>query len=220
MVDLPSPSGVGVILRSGTEGLVTTPSNPLTSSAPRNHDVSSILAMRQTVDDAELHFGFVFSVQLKLIRMDADLRCEFRDWLWGLSHGDLDIAVREQRVKKLPPKLSINLTDLGTFSRMLSGSGRTFLSRAAVQSLSALWKVLCMRRATVMGPTPPGTGVICEATFEAEAKSTSPTRRWPDFFVLSKLPVSLDCTFRSDARRPTWNIIGSNIYHNGSRFDP
>lgn len=40
--------------------------------------------------------------------------------------------------------------------------------------------------ATVIGPTPPGTGVIHEATSLTPSKSTSPTSRLPDFFVSSE----------------------------------
>jgi hypothetical protein len=38
---------------------------------------------------------------------------------------------------------------------------------------------------TVIGPTPPGTGVILAATCLTFAKSTSPTRRYPVFLVSS-----------------------------------
>ena len=37
----------------------------------------------------------------------------------------------------------------------------------------------------VIGPTPPGTGVISEAFSLIASKSTSPTRRYPRFFVAS-----------------------------------
>mmetsp|Transcript_13814 Transcript_13814/g.39543 ORF Transcript_13814/g.39543 Transcript_13814/m.39543 type:complete len:230 (-) Transcript_13814:368-1057(-) len=48
--------------------------------------------------------------------------------------------------------------------------------------------------AMVMGPTPPGTGVIMAATPCASAKFTSPTRRWPSFLVGSStalMPTSM-----------------------------
>uniref|UniRef100_A0A1B0GPZ9 Tetrahydrofolate dehydrogenase/cyclohydrolase NAD(P)-binding domain-containing protein n=1 Tax=Phlebotomus papatasi TaxID=29031 RepID=A0A1B0GPZ9_PHLPP len=45
--------------------------------------------------------------------------------------------------------------------------------------------VFFMSMATVMGPTPPGTGVMCPATFRTSSKSTSPTRRV--FPVMSSL---------------------------------
>jgi hypothetical protein len=41
--------------------------------------------------------------------------------------------------------------------------------------------------ATVMGPTPPGTGVMWAATLEAVENSTSPTSRWPDFLLASEI---------------------------------
>ena len=41
----------------------------------------------------------------------------------------------------------------------------------------------------VMGPTPPGTGVIWEATSAADSKSTSPTRRWPLFLLASGMKL-------------------------------
>lgn len=44
-------------------------------------------------------------------------------------------------------------------------------------------KVFLSSIATVIGPTPPGTGVMKPATLEASAKSTSPTNRYPDFLL-------------------------------------
>jgi len=41
--------------------------------------------------------------------------------------------------------------------------------------------------AIVMGPTPPGTGVICPAIFDADSKWTSPTSLLPVFQVLSSM---------------------------------
>jgi len=54
--------------------------------------------------------------------------------------------------------------------------------------------VFLMSMATVMGPTPPGTGVIMEAIGETDGKSTSPTSRWPDFLAGSAtrlIPTSI-----------------------------
>mmetsp|Transcript_38594 Transcript_38594/g.46686 ORF Transcript_38594/g.46686 Transcript_38594/m.46686 type:complete len:260 (+) Transcript_38594:83-862(+) len=48
--------------------------------------------------------------------------------------------------------------------------------------------------AIVMGPTPPGTGVICEATCFAPSKSQSPTSLYPAFLVASStalVPTSM-----------------------------
>ena len=50
--------------------------------------------------------------------------------------------------------------------------------------------------ATVIGPTPPGTGVINDATSLTSSKSTSPTKRLPDFFVASETKV--DYKFNSE----------------------
>lgn len=39
--------------------------------------------------------------------------------------------------------------------------------------------VFCISMAMVIGPTPPGTGVICDAFCLASAKLTSPTSLYP-----------------------------------------
>lgn len=49
--------------------------------------------------------------------------------------------------------------------------------------------VFCINMATVIGPTPPGTGVIADATNLASSKSTSPTKRVPLFLLGSILQV-------------------------------
>ena len=51
-----------------------------------------------------------------------------------------------------------------------AGVGRPVIAQAAR-------RVLTSRHATVIWPTPPGTGVIAPATFSASAKATSPTSR-------------------------------------------
>ena len=48
--------------------------------------------------------------------------------------------------------------------------------------------------ATVMGPTPPGTGVMASATSDTGSKSTSPSRRYPRSLVASStrlMPTSM-----------------------------
>ena len=45
--------------------------------------------------------------------------------------------------------------------------------------------VFFMSMATVIGPTPPGTGVMCEALGDTPAKWTSPLSEYPDFFEAS-----------------------------------
>ena len=55
-------------------------------------------------------------------------------------------------------------------------------------------KVFLSSIATVIGPTPPGTGVIHPATLHASWKSTSPTNLYPDFLVGSStalVPTSI-----------------------------
>ena len=67
------------------------------------------------------------------------------------------------------------------------GTGRTGSSGNAWNLRSCAWRdaytaasyTLEQSMATVIGPTPPGTGVTNEAFSTALAKSTSPTNRWP-----------------------------------------
>ena len=47
--------------------------------------------------------------------------------------------------------------------------------------------VFCNSMATVIGPTPPGTGVIQDATSLTSLKSTSPSNLFPDFLEASKI---------------------------------
>ena len=49
------------------------------------------------------------------------------------------------------------------------------------------WRVFSIKDAMVMGPTPPGTGVIQLHLGATLSKSTSPVRRLPDFFVASAM---------------------------------
>src|SRR5690242_15287583 len=57
---------------------------------------------------------------------------------------------------------------LGSTFAYISGTGTDFCAQAART-------VLCNRQAIVIGPTPPGTGVIEPATLAQDAKSQSPT---------------------------------------------
>lgn len=77
-------------------------------------------------------------------------------------------------------------TNLGTFSNIFRLNGTSFLVRSFCHIRSALLSVLEVSIATVIGPTPPGTGVIWAAMEDAGVNATSPTRRWPDFLVVSK----------------------------------
>jgi len=54
--------------------------------------------------------------------------------------------------------------------RQIAGSGKLFWLAAAI-------RVLRRRQAMVIGPTPPGTGVMAPATCLASANATSPTSR-------------------------------------------
>ena len=54
-----------------------------------------------------------------------------------------------------------------------------FLSDNFSTNRFALLTVLDINIATVIGPTPPGTGVMYETTFKASSKFTSPTKRLP-----------------------------------------
>jgi hypothetical protein len=96
---------------------------------------------------------------------------------------------------------------------MLSGSGRTFLERFSCHNRSALLKVFETSIATVIGPTPPGTGVIREATVDAEENSTSPTRRVPDFLVESGRRMSAVHILWQGILH-AWNIVCPDVDHN------
>src|SRR2546423_7434693 len=68
---------------------------------------------------------------------------------------------------------------------------RQLLHRAAI---SAAHTVFSINIAIVIGPTPPGTGVIFDATSRTPSKSTSPRRRVPDFELASEtrfVPTSI-----------------------------
>ncbi len=66
-----------------------------------------------------------------------------------------------------------------------SGTGMPACRQAAVT-------VFCKRHAMVMGPTPPGTGVMAPATLTASANATSPTRRvLPSAPSIRLMPTSM-----------------------------
>jgi len=80
---------------------------------------------------------------------------------------------------------------LGTGSTRVSGRWLSFhwVLCSFSAAFSAARTVFFISMATVIGPTPPGTGVIHPAFFLASSKSTSPTSREPDFFVASTLTI-------------------------------
>mmetsp|Transcript_11886 Transcript_11886/g.31409 ORF Transcript_11886/g.31409 Transcript_11886/m.31409 type:complete len:222 (+) Transcript_11886:103-768(+) len=66
--------------------------------------------------------------------------------------------------------------------------------RGRLTACRARLSVFFRSMAMVIGPTPPGTGVISDATSTASANATSPTSRWPSFFVASStalMPTSI-----------------------------
>ena len=108
-------------------------------------------------------------------------------------------------------------------------------------TLKALSRVFRSSITTVMGPTPPGTGVMKPATCFAPANSTSPTIRLPLFraasketeknMTLKKWPSQVrqkdNCIWKlCEIRRvewvksPTGNHVDTAVNHNGSRLDP
>jgi hypothetical protein len=56
-----------------------------------------------------------------------------------------------------------------------------------------------------------------EATLEAEVKSTSPTKRCPDFLVESDYSEFLK---KVGANQRTGDVIGTDINDNSTRFEP
>ncbi len=67
-------------------------------------------------------------------------------------------------------------------------------------------RVFCSRQATVIGPTPPGTGVIQPAVFTASLKTTSPTT------------LVFPCAALTGSRNGS--TIYTDIDHGGARLDP
>mmetsp|Transcript_11284 Transcript_11284/g.30262 ORF Transcript_11284/g.30262 Transcript_11284/m.30262 type:complete len:260 (-) Transcript_11284:765-1544(-) len=83
----------------------------------------------------------------------------------------------------------------GGFSgRLGCGQGLLKGTRGKFKLCRAKLSVFFKSMAIVIGPTPPGTGVMCAATPCASAKFTSPTKRWPNFLVASStalMPTSM-----------------------------
>ena len=89
MVDLPSPRGVGVILR----GYYFNRSFQDSATIPRDDDVLSILAVGESFEDRELDFGLVFSVRLEFVGENPDFCGEIGDEFRCLRHSDLNVTV-------------------------------------------------------------------------------------------------------------------------------
>ena len=75
--------------------------------------------------------------------------------------------------------------------------------------------VFCNKHAIVIGPTPPGTGVIALATFETSSKSTSPTI--PESVLLMPTSITIAPFFTQSPLTnfglPTAAIIISALLH-------
>src|SRR5439155_5396442 len=96
---------------------------------------------------------------------------------------------RLRRLDVTPEQRSARLTVPRTATRSgnLHGAGSGKPRRRQAAS-----KVLSKRQAIVIGPTPPGTGVIAPATALTEAKSTSPTTRpRPSSSAVGVIPTSM-----------------------------
>jgi hypothetical protein len=77
---------------------------------------------------------------------------------------------------------------LGTGDFTSKGNGRKvhLVPDWVSRDLTAEITVFFINIQTVMGPTPPGTGVMDPATSLTSANATSPTRRCPLFLVASR----------------------------------
>ncbi len=142
VVDLPSPSGVGVIA-------VTTTYLPRGRSASRRRIASSVT----------LAFVGPYSSSSP----SAMPRSR--------ATSTIGRGVTDRAISRSDGKL-IGLLDWsgGAEVAAIAGSSGHWRSAARTRWVS--------NRALVSGPTPPGTGVIAEATARADSKSTSPTM-WP-----------------------------------------
>ena len=75
--------------------------------------------------------------------------------------------------------------------------------------------VLLSKQAIVIGPTPPGTGVIAFATFETSSKSTSPTKPLSVLFIPTSITIASFFTQSplTNSGLPTAAIIISALLH-------
>ena len=75
--------------------------------------------------------------------------------------------------------------------------------------------VFLNKQAIVIGPTPPGTGVIALATFETSLKSTSPTMPSVVLFIPTSITIAFFFTQSpfTKLRFPTAAIIISALLH-------
>lgn len=107
--------------------------------------------------------------------------------LWLLRARNQDITENMRVYVPLLPYIRCHLTYEGTGLTLFNVSGAkshvvfTNFSAAAKAERTVFFIII----ATVIGPTPPGTGVMYEATCFASSKRTSPTNRVPFCFVVS-----------------------------------
>merc|ERR1719454_2126731 len=169
VVDLPSPNGVGLIPDTTTNepsgASFMRAATFLTSTLALWRPQGMTSSLRSPALRATRSIGK--GVQACEMTMSLGTGCKRFTCVVGgdAGRGDCDLFARN--VSFL---LSCSDDDTRT-------SGFAFRDTAASANLSVFFS----KEAMVMGPTPPGTGVIFEATLDADSKSTSPTRRRPDF---------------------------------------
>src|SRR5690606_37251000 len=102
----------------------------------------------------------------------------------GVKHDIVSRTGGDPEGRDLPEP--VGAAEAASFFGLAPGSGRSRLppllrkpggSPQPPSAASAASRVFCIRVATVIGPTPPGTGVIQLARLAAASKPTSPTRR-------------------------------------------
>ena len=109
---------------------------------------------------------------------------QFTDQKWGTPNPVMmrDADFGPVRIRAFG-SYAYRITDPAMFIREIVGTNGLFTTdeinghvKRKLVSAFAATSVLRSRHATVIGPTPPGTGVMAPATSLAEAKCTSPTR--------------------------------------------
>mmetsp|Transcript_14284 Transcript_14284/g.37874 ORF Transcript_14284/g.37874 Transcript_14284/m.37874 type:complete len:229 (-) Transcript_14284:916-1602(-) len=173
VVDLPSPSGVGLIPDTTTKD----PSGASCSRAATARTSTLALWRPQGMTSSLLSPALRATrsigkgVQACEMTMSLGTGCKRFTCVevGDAGLGDCDLFARNVSFRD-------NCSDDDTLV-----SGLEVRATAASANLSVFFS----KEAMVMGPTPPGTGVIFDATRDALSKSTSPTKRLPDFLLLS-----------------------------------
>ncbi len=93
----------------------------------------------------------------------------------GVSTGEWSLRPIGDKIRSATPRLSDRYLSAAGWRSESCGMFDASLKRASESS--AHFRVLAISMAIVIGPTPPGTGVIPAATFSASLKATSPTSR-------------------------------------------